>query len=294
MITEIAVSIGIDSVVYALVAVSLLISFEWLKFPDLTPDASFVVGAVGYVFAVTAGAGIVGSFAVGAACGAGAGVITALLNRWGGVPTVIASLLVVTGLYSINWLVLGRPNQYLLHTQLIANGDSTSLGQSLFLFAVATVLAVFVVLVVFFGNTVFGLRARALGENPSLARDLKASMSLYTAVLLGLANAGVALAGIISASRSFSVDINSGVGITLSGLAAMIIGLSISRGRTGVTATVLMIVLGAFVYRTLIFGALYVGLPAELFRLLSALLLVGFFLAFGHGQQAFLRQLRWR
>lgn len=282
-----------DGAVYAVLAVGMYVAFRWVRFPDLTPDGSFVTGGVVYVLAAAAGISPVWAVVAAALAGSIAGGLTALLNAALSVPPVVAGLITATMLYSINWLMMGRPNSLVRpeHTVLGATLGESAAWQLAALIAVLAVGLVTFLHVV--GNSLLGLRIRALGERPSLARELRVRGWLYALTGLVLANGVVGLAGALLVQRSFSADVNAGVGISIMGLAGMTLGLLLAKESWPLFGLMAMIALGAIAYRCVTFLALELGLPAEAFRLVSAVMLLITYAAVRGVRRDPLRGLRW-
>ena len=124
-----------------------------------------LLGAIVYMLTVSNTGSWALALFVSAVAGFGSGVLTALANRLVGIPTVVASLMVASGLYSINWLLLGKPNQYLHDAWTLPGVGSGFAGVTALLFWIVSLCIGVVVLLHFAGNTLWGLRLRALGEN---------------------------------------------------------------------------------------------------------------------------------
>lgn len=282
-----------EGLIFGLLAIGIYIAFQWLRFPDLTPDGSFVLGACAYAKAVLHGAPPVMSLLVAFCAGCLAGCCTATVNRFAKIPPVVSGLLVSSGLYSATWLLLGKPNQF-LDSQFTLVGDVAGIAAAWRLLIWLVVISALVIAVVSsVGRSVMGLRLRALGENPLLARDLGASTTTYTFFSLSAANGLVGLAGALFAQRSYSVDINMGIGITITGLAGMILGLLLARQRRHLTIVAGCIVVGAILHKLMVFLALEAGMPAESFRLVTAALLVLIFFLLKNAAMDFLKGLKW-
>jgi putative ABC transport system permease protein len=282
-----------EGLIFALVALGIYVAFQWFRFPDLTPDGSFVLGAAIYVKSVMLGVPPVGALGISIIAGAAAGACTALVNRVAMVPTVVSGLLVSSALYSGTWMLLGKPNQF-LDPNLALVGNIPGETGAWYLFAwVAGICGSLVLALAAFSNSKWGLRVRAIGENALLARDLGTSESSYTLLSLGIANGIIGLAGALFAQRSFSADVNMGIGITLVGLAGMLLGLMISGGRRRILVVLGCLVIGAVSYKAVTFLALEAGFPAESFRLLTAILLLAVFFAIRASALEFLRSLKW-
>ncbi|MBE5528019.1 ABC transporter permease [Laribacter hongkongensis] len=270
-----ALEIGL---IFALVALGVLISFRILNFPDLTADGSFPLG--GAVAATL----IVGGTDPWIACiaamlaGAAAGWVTAWLNVRLNILQLLASILVMVALYSINLRIMGAPNVPLLGEPTVFEpfmdpaSDAAMWIQPGVLAAI--VVAAKLALDAYFASQ-SGLAMRATGANPRMARAQ--GVSTNRAVLSGLAlsNALIALGGALYVQTQGGADISMGIGTIVIGLAAVIIGETLLPSRSLWVIT-LATVLGALLYRFLIALALSADfLAAQDLNLITALL-VGF------------------
>ena len=268
-----AIEIGL---IFALVALGVFISFRLLRFPDLTVDGSFPLG--GAVCAVLIAAGINPWLATLAATAAGAvaGLITGWLNVRLKIMDLLASILMMIALYSVNLRVMGGPNIPLINDPTIFNmlqpeGIDDYIVRPLLLLAI--VVAAKLALDWFFA-TERGLAIRATGSNARMARSQ--GVNTGGMILLGMAisNALVGLAGAMFVQTQGGSDISMGIGTIVIGLAAVIVGESILPSRKIVWCT-LAVVVGAIVYRFFIAAALnsdFIGLKAQDLNLVTALL----------------------
>ncbi|WP_315359033.1 ABC transporter permease [Neisseria bacilliformis] len=275
---------GIETgLIYALVALGVLISFSILDFPDLTADSSFPLGAI--VFAVSVGAGINPWLAclLAFASGAAAGAATALLHVGLNILPLLSGILVMVALYSLNLRIAGgSPNLPLIDTPgvfspfLAADFSNQYWVQPLV--AAGFVLAAKLLLDWFF-NTQTGLAVRATGVNERMARAQGVNTGGMIVLGMALSNALVALGGALFAQTSGSADITGGIGTIVIGLAAVIIGQNLLPSSRIVLLT-LAAVLGAVVYRLLIAFALgndalqNLGVRPTDLNLITALLVV--------------------
>jgi putative ABC transport system permease protein len=189
--------------------------------------------------------------------------------------------------------MLGRPNQPVSASATLAGN---SLGVDGAIVLLVWLLASLVVVgggLLLYSRTMWGLRTRAIGENSLLARDLETSETIYTFVGLGIGNGVVGLAGGLFVQRSYSADINMGLGATIAGLAGMLLGLFLFSDRQKVAVTMVAVVTGAILYKLLIFLTLEFGMPAASFRLISALLLIGTFALLRAQSMRVLGGLKW-
>jgi putative tryptophan/tyrosine transport system permease protein len=242
-----AVELGL---VYAFVGLGVYLSFRILDFPDLTVDGSFPLGAA--VAAVMIVAGVDPWLATLAAILAGgcAGLVTAFLNVRFRILHLLASILTMIALFSINLRIMGRPNVPLL-TQATILTPFYDLGLPAF-FVRPAFLAVLVVVAVaglaWFLATDFGLAMRATGANPKMARAQGVSTDRYIYVGMALSNGMVGLAGALFAQTNGFADVTSGVGTIVVGLAAVIVGETLFRSRS-LWILLVGVVAGSILYR---------------------------------------------
>jgi len=270
-----ALEIGL---IFSLVALGVLISFRILTFPDLTVDGSFPLG--GAVAATMIASGHDPFLSTGAAilAGAVAGFVTGWLNVKLKIMDLLASILMMIALYSINLRVMGKPNVPLISESTIF----TVLQPDWIPDYVARPLILLVVVIVakllldWFFSSEIGLAMRATGANARMARAQGISTGVATLAGMALANALVALAGALFAQTQGGSDISMGIGTIVIGLAAVIIGENILPARRLVWTT-LAVILGAILYRFFIALALnsdFIGLQAQDLNLVTAVLVM--------------------
>ncbi|OZI30333.1 ABC transporter permease [Bordetella genomosp. 10] len=268
-----ALEIGL---VFGLVALGVMISFRLLRFPDLTVDGSFPLGAAVAATLISAGCNPFLATAAAVAAGALAGLLTAWLHVRLRIMDLLASILVMIGLYSVNLRIMGRPNVPLIteptvFTMLQPANVSDYLMRPLLLLIVV---AVCKGLLDWFLATRTGLALRASGANPRMARAQGVNTGRLVLGGMALSNALVALAGALFAQAQGGADISMGLGTIVIGLAAVIVGESILPSRRLALAT-LAVILGAVIYRFFIALALnsdFIGLQAQDLNLVTAVL----------------------
>ncbi|WP_459614766.1 ABC transporter permease [Bordetella sp. 2513F-2] len=262
--------------IFALVALGVFISFRLLRFPDLTVDGSFPLGGAVAATLISVGADPFVSTIAATAAGAAAGMVTGWLNVRLRIMDLLASILMMIALYSINLRIMGRPNVPLImeptvFTVLQPGWLSDYVARPLIL--VGVVLAAKLVLDWFFA-TQTGLAMRATGSNGRMARAQGVNTGAMILAGMALSNALVALAGALFAQTQGGADISMGIGTIVIGLAAVIVGESILPSRRLVMTT-LAVILGAIVYRFFIALALnsdFIGLQAQDLNLVTAVL----------------------
>ena len=270
-----ALEIGL---IFSLFALAVLISFRILTFPDLTVDGSFPLG--GAVAATMIAAGYNPFLATGVAilAGALAGFTTAWLNVRLKIMDLLASILMMIALYSINLRVMGKPNVPLINEPtifsiLLPDWMPDYVERPLVLLVV--VIAAKLLLDWFFSSEI-GLALRATGANARMARAQGIATGRATLAGMALANALVALGGALFAQTQGGADISMGIGTIVIGLAAVIIGENILPARRLVLTT-LAVILGAILYRFFIALALnsdFIGLQAQNLNLVTAVLVM--------------------
>lgn len=267
-----------EGLVFAFVTIGVFLTLRVLAFPDLTVDGSFVVG--GSIVAVMVHVGgydpflaTIAAFVSGLACGS----ITGLLNTKLRLPALLAGILMMVGLYSVNLLIMGRPNVPLLRDITIFDSVASWFGMER-----STILVIIVLAVIVFGvymalrwflRTEIGLALRATGDNEQMVRALGVDTDKNIVLGCALSNGLVALSGALVAQKQQFCDVNMGIGMIVMGLAAVIIGEAVTRPR-GVTSMLLAALTGTFLYRLFITMALRLGLAPGNLKLITALLVI--------------------
>lgn len=253
---------------FGLVAIGVYLTFRIVDFPDLTVDGSFPLGAAIASAMIVGGYDPVISTLVAILGGVGAGMVTAYLNVKWGIFGLLAGILTMTGLYSINFRIMGKPNVALLDERTLF-----SMGSSVFWVLVPVVGVVLVLLILFF-KTQIGLAVRACGQNHKVARAQGVKVNKMIFLTLALSNGVVALAGALFAQSQGFADINLGQGTIITGLASVIIAEAIFPTRS-VSILLFACIVGSVVYRIVLAFALNAGdvglVPTDL-KLITAVL----------------------
>jgi putative ABC transport system permease protein len=268
-----AIEIGL---IFGLVALGVFLSFRIINFPDLTVDGSFPLGGAVAATLIVAGWNPFAATAVAMVAGGLAGYLTAWLNVRLRIMQLLASILVMIALYSVNLRVMGKPNVALINDatvfSLVEFGGLPDYWLKPLVLLVV-VIAAKVLIDLFFASEV-GLAMRATGSNPRMARAQGISTDRLTVWGLALSNALVALAGALFVQSQGGADISMGIGTIVIGLAAVIIGETILPARSLIVTT-LACILGAVLYRFFIALALnsdFIGLKAQDLNLVTAVL----------------------
>ena len=269
LIIQTALELGF---LYALVAMALFLSYRVLDVADLTTDGCFVLGAAVSVTITAAGHPVL-AIPAAMAAGACAGFVTAFLQTRLGVPSILAGIVTNTGLYTINLMAMGwKSNRSLLGVDtLFTLLRDTGFGgdwYELILAAAVTILAG--VLLWLFLGTRLGLSIRATGDNPDMVRASSLSPAFSITVGLCISNALTALSGAMVGQYQKTVDINSGTGIVVIGLACLIIGETV-LGRRSVGRGIAAVMVGSVIYRFIYAIVFYTKVvPVDCLKLLTA------------------------
>jgi putative ABC transport system permease protein len=276
-----AIEIGF---IYALVALGVFLSFRVLQFPDLTVDGSFPLGAAVAATLISAGVDPILAMLMAVLAGALAGLVTAWLNVRFGILQLLASILTMIALFSINLRVMGKPNVSLLGQSTLIDlftwlnplieAAGLPLRATLKAIVVGLIVIVVAVLLGRFLSSEFGLAMRATGANPRMARAQGISTRLHIYTGMALSNGLVALAGSLFAQTAGFADVTVGTGTIVVGLAAVILGETILPTRS-ILVKLAACILGSIIYRIAIAVALNsgaLGLQASDLNLVTAVL----------------------
>jgi putative ABC transport system permease protein len=281
-----ALTIGL---ILSLLGVAVYISFKIFSFPDMSCEGSFTLGAAVCAVLLIAGWGALPATLAGMCAGAFAGMLTGLIHTRLNINALLAGILVMTALYSVNLRIMGSSNLPLTSVHTFADAAS-DLGKTFFgdaeritifgrtalvhdvcvLLAIAAiVLAVTAILLAFFA-THAGLAMRATGDNSQMIRALGVSDGTMQTIGLALSNALAALAGSLMAQFQGFCDVQMGIGMLVAGLAAVILGEALVGGRK-LSHFIIGTLLGALLFRLLVAVALRVGLEPNDLKLITAL-----------------------
>lgn len=271
-----------QGLLFAFLGLGVLLTFRFFRFPDLTAEGSYPLGGAVVAALLVSGINPFAATLAAALAGAAAGVVTALIHTRLRINAIIAGIIVMTAVYTVDLRVMGRANTPLLSTPSVF-GDIVAAANALGLpirESVVTnivILAVFVVVVAMlmasFLRTDLGLAVRATGENETMIQALGVDTGWTKIVGLALSNFLIALSGALVAQNHGFADIGMGIGILVTGAAAVLIGEAIFGDRT-IAVWIFAAIVGVLIYRLLVVLALYVGLQPTDLKLITAVLLL--------------------
>ena len=260
--------------VYAFVALGIMIPFRLLSLPDLTAEGSFPLGAAVAAALLASGFGVVPALLLAILAGSLAGALTAGIHLRLNVTSLLAGIIVLTMLFSINIRVMGKPNTAIFDADTLFTSFFVDGGAPLQQFALlAAILILLCAVLYWFLHTELGLALRAVGANQLMARAQGLSTHWFIVAGLALASALSALGGAVMVQYQSYADVNMGVGVLVIGLASTIVGEAVI-GRGTLIRQVLAPVIGALLYFQFVAMALSLGLRPSDLKLLTGLFLI--------------------
>ena len=269
---------------WSIMAIGVYISYRILDISDLTSEGSFTLGAATMAALIAGGCNPFLATFIAAIAGAVAGLVTGFLHTKLRIPTLLAGILVMTGVYSVNLRIMGKANISLNQSETmltILKDKVTGLFPALTDIMsrerdVAIIVGVIgAILVIFFVwwlmNTEFGYAIRATGNNEKMIRASGVNTNTTKVVGLMLGNGLVALSGALVGQYNGYADVGMGIGAIVIGLASVIIG-EVFFGRKHLLLSLVGIVVGSIIYRLIVAIVLQAGLPANDMKLFTAIL----------------------
>ena len=285
-----------QGMIYAPMALGVFVAFRVLNTPDLTIDGSFVFGMCASAVVTIAGHPAL-ALAAGLLAGALAGLVTGALQTKLGINAILSGILTMTGLYTVNFIMLGgQSNLYLQRMELNSagvesqvasdtvykgfravmvglTGDRKFDGNLSALILTALIVAAAAALLALFFRTRPGVAIRATGDNEEMVRSSSINADRARVAGIMISNALVAFSGALLCQQQRYADLNFGSGMLVVGLASVIIG-QVFFGQRGVTLGIISAAVGSLVYRVILQLAYKVDMPSYAVKLLSAVIVV--------------------
>lgn len=257
-----------QSFIFAIMVLGVYLSYKILDFPDMTVDGSFPLGgAVASAILIKGGNPIL-ALVVATICGAIAGLITGMIHVKLKVTNLLAGIIVMTGLYSVNLRIMGKSNIPLFSVKHLFNGNMIPIVTLVILLILAKITIDYLL------KTKFGFALKALGDNETLVISLGIDEKKLKKYGLMIANSFVALSGAILAQYQGFADVGMGTGTIITGLASIIIGEAIFKKKSFISMS-MTVILGTIIYRTIIAMSLKLGMNASDLKLITSILVVG-------------------
>jgi len=256
-----------QSLIFAIMVLGVYISFRILNFPDMTVDGTFPLGAAISAKLLTLGVNPYLTLLVALVAGAAAGAVTGLIHVKLKVKDLLAGILVMTALYSVNLRVMGKSNIPLFEEDNIFNTEYSMMITIVVLILISKFLLDYLL------KTKFGFALKALGDNENLIVSLGLNEEKYKIYGLMIANAFVAFSGSVLAQYQGFADVGMGTGIIVIGLASIIIGDTLFGKRRRLAGTTIVII-GSILYRGVIAVTLSMGMDASDLKLITSVIVI--------------------
>ena len=256
-----------QSLIFAIMVLGVYISFRILNFPDMTVDGTFPLGAAISAKLLTLGVNPYLTLLVALVAGAVAGAVTGLIHVKLKVKDLLAGILVMTALYSVNLRVMRKSNIPLFEEDNIFNTEYSIMITIVVLILISKFLLDYLL------KTKFGFALKALGDNENLIVSLGLNEEKYKIYGLMIANAFVAFSGAVLAQYQGFADVGMGTGIIVIGLASIIIGDTLFGKRRKLAGTTIVII-GSILYRGVIAVTLSMGMDASDLKLITSVIVI--------------------
>lgn len=265
-----------QGLIYGIMALGIYISYKILDFPDLSVDGTFPLGAAVSTALIVRGVNPWICLVAAAICGAIAGAVTGVINVKLKIKDLLAGILMMTALYSVNYRIVGAPNKFLMQEKTIFTVfENIPEGFEAFKYLIWIVIIAIAAkyLLDWYMNTKSGFLLRSVGDNEGLVVTLAQNPGTVKIIGLAIANALVALSGALCCQRNMQFDITSGTGTMVMGLAAVIIGTTVFK-RIKFLRITTGVLFGMIIYKACITAAIGVGLQSSDTNLIITVLFV--------------------
>lgn len=263
-----------QGMLWALLGLGIFMTYRILNFPDMTTEGSFPLGGAVCVTAITTGVSPFVATLLGVGAGMLAGLVTGLLFTKGKIPIILAGILVMSGLNSVILFVMKSPNKSLLNQPKIQDVFHKMALPDYYdtIFLGISVLAVVMILLLFFFNTSLGQAYIATGDNEEMARSIGIQTDRMKILGLVLSNGLIGLSGALIAQNDGYADVSKGTGVIVIGLASLIIG-EVLFGELTFGERLMAIVVGSIIYQLLILLVIKLGFDTTYLKIFSAVIL---------------------
>ncbi|MDT9622591.1 ABC transporter permease [Lactobacillus gasseri] len=263
-----------QGLLWALLGLGLYLTFRILNFADMTVEGTFPLGAAVAVTNLAHGMSPYLATFLALLAGMLAGLVTGLLYTKGKIPILLAGILTMTAIYSINLRIMGGSNISLIGKKTLLNNEFLRSLPQYFNSVVLGIIVVVIItgILVFFLNTDFGQAFIATGDNPKMAKSLGIYTDSMIIIGLMLSNGIVALCGALIAQNNGYADINMGIGTIVIALASIIIG-EVAFGELTLNQRLVAVTLGSIIYRLILLAVLQLGFSANDLNLISSIVL---------------------
>ena len=254
-------------------AMGIFISMKVFNIPDITTDGRYTLGAAITAILISANLPLYIVLPISMLFGAIAGTCTGFIHTKLKIDALLSGILIMTALYSINLLVMGRSNIPLINTlsifDVISFFENAQINQLIIAVLIVSILIYFIIYLL---KTDFGLAMRATGNNPVMTKALGINNDRIKIIGLALANALTALSGFLVAQYQGFADINMGIGIVITGLGSVLIADTLKNwfNIKKISGQILLVVFGCFVFQFVLAFTLSIGIDPNMLKLVTA------------------------
>jgi len=254
-------------------AMGIFITMKVFNIPDITTDGSYTLGAVVTAVLLSANVPLWIVLPISILCGALAGTITGFIHTKLGIDALLSGILVMTALYSVNLIILGRSNIPLIGTASIFDLLSLPFAGSLNALLIAALFVlVLLFLIIYLLRTDFGIAMRATGNNPVMTKAMGVNNDRIKIIGLAMANGLTATSGFLVAQYQGFADINMGIGIVITGLGSVLIADAIRlwTGIRKIGRQIMLVLFGCMIFQAVLAFTLSVGVDPNLLKMVTA------------------------
>ena len=255
-------------------AMGIFITMKVFNIPDITTDGSYTLGATVSAILITSNYPLWMVFAISLLAGALAGTFTGLIHTKLKIDALLSGILVMTALFSINLMIMGRSNIPLVNIQSIFTVihffDNDIYNQFIIAFIIVVLL---LSIIIYLLKTDFGISMRATGNNPIMTKALGVNNDKIKIIGLALANSLTALSGVLVSQYQGFADINMGIGIVITGLGSVLIADVVKTffNVKSISWQIIFVIVGAVVFQSVLAFTLSIGVDPNLLKLITAL-----------------------
>lgn len=267
-----------QGILWGILSLGLFISFRVLNIADMTTEGSFPLGAAVAIVSITNGINPLVAIILAMISGMIAGSVTGFLITVCKIPSLLAGILTMTGLLSINLRIMKKPNINLGENGTIFSYlEKINLPDNYNIIITGVMFSAIIIIIMYlFFKTELGQSLIVTGDNPNMASSLGISTNIMTIIGLMISNGLSAIAGAVLAQNNGYADVNSGLGVIVIALAAIIIG-EVVFGEATFLERLIYTIFGAIIYRLLLVGVLQLDIiGADDFKLVSAIIIAIF------------------
>ncbi len=255
-------------------AMGIFISMKVFNIPDITTDGSYTLGATVTAVLLTASTPVWIALPISILAGALAGTFTGLIHTKLGIDALLSGILVMTAMYSVNLMILGRSNIPLIDIDSIFNKLPFSpVEQYNELLVAFLFVAVLLSLIIYLLRTDFGIAMRATGNNPIMTKAMGVNNDRIKIIGLAMSNGLTATSGFLVSQYQGFTDINMGIGIVITGLGSVLIADTIKNwtGIRKIGKQIMLVVIGCIVFQAVLAFTLSIGIDPNLLKMVTAL-----------------------